>query len=77
MVSNKLHVKNGEISVPFLADGAIKAKEPSSAGLPKDFDKAVIAEVKSITGVATDEEVIEALAICDGNKENAINYIMN
>ena len=77
LVSNKLHVKNGEISVDFLADGAIKAKEPSSAGLLKDFDKAIIAEVKSITGAATDEEVIEALAVCDGNKENAINFIMN
>ena len=77
LVSNQLHVKNGQISVPFLSDGAIKAKEPSSAGLPKNFDPALIAEVKSITGAATDEEIIEALAICDGNKENAINYIMN
>ena len=55
----------------------IKAKEPSSAGLPKDFDKALIDEVKGITGATTEEEVIEALAICEGNKENAINYIMN
>jgi len=33
--------------------------------------------VKDITGVKTDEEVIEALAVSDGNKEDAINYIMN
>lgn len=77
LVSSQLHVRNGEISVPFLGDGEIKQKEPSSAGLPKNFDKAIIAEIKSITGVATDEEVIEALAVCDGVKENAINFIMN
>lgn len=30
LVSNKLHIKNGEISVPFLADGEIKKKEIES-----------------------------------------------
>ena len=29
-MSNKLHIKNGEISVPFLADGEIKKKEMES-----------------------------------------------
>lgn len=77
LVSSQLHVKNGEISVPFLSDGQIKVKEPSSAGLPKDFDPKLIAEIKGITGVKTDEEVIEALAIAEGNKEAAMNYILN
>jgi hypothetical protein len=26
LVSNRLHIKNGEISVPFLGDGEIKKK---------------------------------------------------
>ena len=43
----------------------------------KNFDPKIIAEIKEVTGTPTDEEVIEALAVCDGIKENAINYLMN
>ena len=43
----------------------------------KEFDAKLVAEIKGYTGAATDHEVIEALAVCDGNKENTINYIMN
>jgi hypothetical protein len=63
-----LHVRNGEISVPFLADGAIKKKDPGMEHA-KDFPAETIAEIKSITGAKTNEEVIEALSVCDGDKE--------
>ncbi len=77
-MSNKLHIKNGEISVNFLADGEIKKKEIESEsendiqGSFKDQD------IKELMDMGfSKSQVKEALSVCDGNKENAANYLMS
>ena len=75
LVSNQLHIKNGELSVPFLADGAIQKKTLSNEKQGGNFDPKVIAELKDMG--YSEEKVLEALSVCDGDKTSAANYLMN
>lgn len=81
-MQNKLHFAQGTISVPFLSEGQIKknafgteeAKMDAEMSSPvedkykKDFEELVEMGF-------TREKVAEALKLCDGNKEHAINYL--
>jgi DNA damage-inducible protein 1 len=49
LVSSQLHIKNGEISVPFLGDGQISKRNFSNEKQGKSFDPKVIAELKEMT----------------------------
>ena len=72
-----LHMRNGEISVPFLSEGEIKksaleeVKHEHKQGQFKEQD------VKELMDMGfTKEKVTEALSICEGNKEHAATYLM-
>jgi len=78
-----LHMRNGVISVPFLSEGEIRKnafeeekdvimEEQKKAGFkPNEVD------VKSLMDMGfTREKVLEALSICDGNKEHAGTYLL-
>ena len=79
LVENKLHFARGEFSVPFLGDGSIKRN--------KFQDELELQKKVSSSGEATPvvkelmemgfskEKVLEALTICDGNKDHALNYL--
>ena len=77
LVQNKLHLKNGEISVPFLADGEIKRGFGSGeSDVPiEGVDEGMVKELMEISG-APKPAVLEALKVCDNNKEAAMNYLM-
>ena len=78
LVSNKLHIKNGEISVPFLADGEIKrgfGSGESDAVSESKFDEGIIKELMEL-GFSRDQ-VVQALKVSDGVKEHAANYLMS
>jgi hypothetical protein len=68
-------MKNGEISVPFLADGAIQKKTLQNEKQGGDFDPKVIAELKDMG--YPEEKVLEALSVCDGDKSSAATYLMD
>jgi len=71
-----LHMRNGEISVPFLSESEIKK---SAFEEEKQADKQQFKEqdVKELIDMGfTREKVVEALSICDGNKEHAATYLM-
>ena len=83
LVQNMLHMRNGVISVPFLSEGEIRKnafeeekdvimEEQKKAGFkPNEVD------VKSLMDMGfTREKVLEALSICDGNKEHAGTYLL-
>jgi len=77
-VSNKLHIKNGEISVPFLADGEIKKKEMESESESEVQGNFKDQDIKELMDMGfTKSQVKEALSVCDGNKQNAANYLMS
>lgn len=79
LVQSKLHFRNGEFSVSFLSDGEIKktmADEMASPKLDGKFDEKMVDELIQITGKSK-VEVQEALAINDGNKEHALNFLMS
>ena len=76
LVEHRLHFARGEFSVPFLAEGQIK-KNAFQDELKKQAssseDTPVVKELMDMG--FSKEKVLEALSICDGNKEHAINYL--
>ena len=77
MTSN-LHIRNGEVSVPFLGDGQIKksfGNSPAEVDESK-FDQSMIKELMELTGQPK-EGVVQALQMCEGNKEQAANLLMS
>ena len=84
LVQNMLHMRNGEISVPFLSEGEIKKNnlEEEKNELLEQQKRAGFkvneADVKELMDLGYKrEKVIEALSICDGNKEHAATYLMS
>ena len=79
LVESRLHFARGEFSVPFLGDGQIKrnafqdelalTKKASASG----EEAPVVKELEDMG--FTKARVLEALSICDGNKEHALNYL--
>ena len=77
-------MRNGEISVPFLAEGEIKKnmfEEEKDALLEKQKSlgsKLNEGDVKEPIEMGFDRrQVEEALSICDGVKDHAATYLMN
>ncbi len=75
-------MRNGEISVPFLSEGEIKKNslEEEKNELKEQLKQAGFkhneTHVKELMELGfTRDQVIEALSICDGNKENAASYL--
>ena len=75
-------MRNGEISVPFLSEGEIKknAMEEEKEALVDQQKKAGFkpndADVKELMDMGySRDKVIEALSVCDGNKEHAGTYL--
>ena len=82
LVQSLLHMRNGEISVPFLSEGEIKKndqeeeKEAFVDQQKKSGIKPNDADVKELMDMGfTRDKVIEALSVCDGNKEHAGTYL--
>ena len=84
LAQNTLHMRNGEISVPFLSEGEIKKNEfeeekqalmERQKSMGSKFKEADIKELMEIGG-CTRGQVEEALVICDGNKDDAATYLM-
>jgi DNA damage-inducible protein 1 len=82
LVQSMLHMRNGEISVPFLSEGEIRknAFEEEKDAIMEEQKKAGFkvneADVKSLMDLGfTRDKVIEALSICDGNKDHASTYL--
>jgi len=77
LVTSKLHIRNWELSVPFLGDGEIKKKtlenEKQFAAGSGKFDDKVVKELEEM-GFQT-AQIKEALTVCDGDKGNALNYL--
>ena len=82
---NMLHMRNGEISVPFLSEGEIKKnqfEEEKEALLERQksmgskLNENDVKELMELGGVSRDQ-AIEALSICDGNKEHAATYLLS
>lgn len=78
-----LHMRNGEISVPFLAEGDIHKnmfEEEKEAMLEKQKSmgcKFNEEDVKSLMEMGFNrKQVEEALSICDGVKDHAATYLM-
>ncbi len=77
-MQNKLHMRGGEISVPFLSEGEIKKnmfEEEKDAMMNFKPNESDVKEIMSMG--YTREKVIEALKISEGNKEHAVNYLMS
>lgn len=79
-----LHMRNGEISVPFLSEAEIKKNQFEEEKLSlidqqKQLgSKSNEADVKELMELGYERgRVIEALSICDGNKEHAATYLMS
>jgi len=78
LVTSNLHIRNGEVSVPFLGDGQIKksfGNSPAEVDESK-FDQSMIKELMELTGQPK-EGVVQALQMCEGNKEQAANLLMS
>ena len=82
LVQSLLHMRNGEISVPFLSEGEIKKndqeeeKEAFVDQQKKAGFKPNDADVKELMYMGfSRDKVIEALSVCDGNKEHAGTYL--
>lgn len=76
LVESRLHFARGEFSVPFLADGQIKRnafQDELKKQASSSEDTPVVKELMDMG--FSKEKVLEALSICDGNKEHAINYL--
>ena len=84
LVSNCLHFKNGEFSVPFLGEGEIKRnmfeeekemmmKRQASHG--SKVNETAVNELMEM-GYSKDR-VVEASSICDGNKEHAATHLLS
>jgi Holliday junction resolvasome RuvABC DNA-binding subunit len=78
-----LHMRNGEISVPFLAEGDIlknNFEEEKEALLEKQKSigcKFNEDDVKSLMDLGYNrKQVEEALSICDGVKDHAATYLL-
>ena len=74
-----LHMRNGEISVPFLSEAEIKKsafeEEKQDAQKLSGF-KPNEADVKELMDMGfTRDKVVEALSICGGIKEHAATYL--
>jgi Holliday junction resolvasome RuvABC DNA-binding subunit len=77
-------MRNGEISVPFLSEGEIKKNQleeekelmlERQKSLGSKINENVVKELMELG--FTRNQVMEALSICDGNKEHAATYLMN
>ena len=78
-----LHMRNSEISVPFLSEAEIKKnefEEEKQQLLKRERSQGSQvneADLKALMDLGfTKPQVEEALAICDGNKDDAANYLM-
>jgi DNA damage-inducible protein 1 len=83
LVQSLLHMRNGEISVPFLSEAEIKKNQfeeekqhlidqQKQMGIKMNEN-----DIKELTDLGyTRAQVIEALSICDGNKEHAATYLL-
>ncbi len=83
LVQSMLHLRNGEISVPFLSEGEIKKnqfEEEKQSLLDQQKQlgsKTNEADVKELMELGFERgRVVEALSICDGNKEHAATFLM-
>ena len=83
LVQGMLHMRNGEIAVPFLSEGDIKKnqfEEEKDALLEKQKSlgsKINEDDVKELTQMGfTRSKVLEALSICDGITEHAAQYLL-
>lgn len=82
LVSSKLHVNSGEFSVPFLPDGAIKKRITDSVKAqdlqPAASNSNLDETMKELCNMGFSEaQVREALRVCDGNKDQAANYLLS
>lgn len=84
LVQSLLHMRNGEISVPFLSEGEIKKnqfEEEKEALLEKQKSlgaKLNETDVKEMMDMGfSRKQVEEALCVNEGNKEHALNYLMS
>ena len=76
LVESRLHFARGEFSVPFLPDGKINRnafQDELKKQASTSEDTPVVKELMDMG--FTKEKVLEALSICDGNKEHAITYL--
>ena len=78
-----LHMRNGEISVPFLSEAEIKKnqfEEEKQSLIDQQKQMGVKMnenDIKELVDLGfTRAQVVEALSICDGNKEHAATYLM-
>ena len=83
LVQNQLHMRNGEVSVPFLSEGEIKKNEMEEEKQSMIDQQKAMGAKHNETDVTElmemgfkREQVLEALSICVGNKEHAANYLM-
>jgi len=85
LVQNMLHMRNGEISVPFLSEGEIRKNEfeeekqallERQKSLGSKFREEDVKELMEV-GNFSRTQVEEALVICDGNKNDAAAYLMS
>ena len=82
LVSNALHLRNGEISIPFLSEAEIKKNQfeeekESMMEQVKMQGGANEANVKELMEMGFERaKVLEALSVCEGNKEHAATYLM-
>lgn len=73
MVSNLLHIKNGELSVPFLSEGQIKKETFENEKQFGAFNEKVVSELMDMGFPKA--KVLEALTLTDGNKDQAATYL--